>query len=74
MLNSIPFISSRVKLQRGLVFGILIVTALLAFELFNYSTTDFALSDLLGDLEHGPQRPRGSSPQTWSPSGSSATG
>jgi hypothetical protein len=51
MLNSIPFISNRVKLQRGLVFGLLIVTALLAFELFNYSTTDFALSDLLGDLK-----------------------
>jgi hypothetical protein len=51
MLNSIPFLSSRVKLQRGLVFGLLIVTALLAFELFNYSTTDFALSDLLGDLK-----------------------
>ena len=51
MLNSIPFFSSRVKLQRGLIFGALIVTALLAFEVFNYSTTDFALSDLLGDLE-----------------------
>jgi hypothetical protein len=51
MLNSIPFFSGRVKLQRGLVFGLLIVTALLAFELFNYSTTDFALSDLLGDLK-----------------------
>ena len=51
MLNSIPFFSNRVKLQRGLIFGLLIVTALLAFELFNYSTTDFALSDLLGDLK-----------------------
>jgi len=51
MLNSIPFFSSRVKLQRGLIFGMLIVTALLAFELFNYSTTDFALSDLLGELK-----------------------
>ncbi|MCJ7702875.1 MAG: hypothetical protein MUO62_14930 [Anaerolineales bacterium] len=51
MLNSIPFLSSRIKLQRGLIFGLLIVTALLAFELFNYSTTDFALSDLLGDLK-----------------------
>jgi hypothetical protein len=39
------------RLRRGLIFGIIIVTALLAFELFNYSTTDFALSDLLGDLE-----------------------
>ena len=51
MLNSIPFFSGRVKLQRGLIFGGLIVTALLAFELFNYSTTDFALTDLLGDLK-----------------------
>jgi len=39
------------KLQRGLIFGALIMTALLAFELFNYSTTDFALTDLLGDLK-----------------------
>jgi hypothetical protein len=51
MLDSIPFFSSRVKLQRGLIFGGLIVTALLAFEVFNYSTTDFALTDLLGDLK-----------------------
>lgn len=51
MLNSIPFLSNRVKLQRGLIFGFLIVTALFAFELFNYSTTDFALSDLLGELK-----------------------
>jgi len=40
----------RLPLRRGLLFGLLIVTALLAFELFNYSTTDFALSDLLGEL------------------------
>jgi hypothetical protein len=32
------------------MFGVIIVAALLAFEIFNYSTTDFALSDLLGDL------------------------
>lgn len=37
-------------IQRGLAFGVIIITALLAFELFNYSTTDFALTDLLGDL------------------------
>jgi len=42
---------SRVKMQRGLAFGAIIITALLAFEIFNYSTTDFALSDLLGDLD-----------------------
>jgi hypothetical protein len=50
MLNSISIFSNRLRLQRGFLFGILIVAALLAFELFNYSTTDFALSDLLGDL------------------------
>src|SRR3990172_11220232 len=42
---------NRVRLQRGMLFGVIIITALLAFEFFNYSTTDFALSDLLGDLE-----------------------
>jgi hypothetical protein len=38
------------RLQRGLAFGMIIIAALLAFEAFNYSTTDFALKDLLGDL------------------------
>jgi len=41
----------RFNLRRGLAFGVIIVSALLAFEIFNYSTTDFALADLLGDLE-----------------------
>ena len=51
MLNSnITNFSNRLQIKRGMVFGMLIVTALLAFELFNYSTTDFALADLLGDL------------------------
>ena len=39
-----------VRLQRGAAFGIIIIAALLAFEIFNYSTTDFALGDLLGSL------------------------
>jgi hypothetical protein len=42
--------TNRLQVRRGLLFGALIVMALLAFEIFNYSTTDFALSDLLGDL------------------------
>ena len=42
---------SRVNLRRGLAFGLIIITALIAFEIFNFSTTMFALSDLLGDLE-----------------------
>jgi hypothetical protein len=40
-----------VRIKRGLVFGALILMALLAFEIFNYSTTEFALIDLLGGLE-----------------------
>jgi len=39
------------RMNRGFVFGALILIALLAFEVFNYSTTDFALNDLLGDLK-----------------------
>jgi hypothetical protein len=42
---------SRFGLRRGLAFGLLIVGALLAFEVFNFSTTVFALTDLLGDLD-----------------------
>jgi hypothetical protein len=34
-----------------MAFGMIIITALIAFEIFNYSTTDFALTDLLGDLK-----------------------
>ncbi len=49
--NSIPFIPERIQVKRGVVFGLLIISALVAFEIFNYSTTDFALTDLLGDLK-----------------------
>ncbi len=35
---------------RGLFFGALILGALLAFELFNYTTTDYALTDLMGNI------------------------
>jgi hypothetical protein len=47
---SINRISHRIGYSRGKLFGIIIIGALLAFELFNYSTTDFALNDLLGGL------------------------
>jgi hypothetical protein len=40
----------RFQLRRSFVFGALIMIALLSFEIFNYSTTDFALGDLLGNL------------------------
>ncbi len=39
-----------VQPTRGLLYGSIILGALLAFELFNYSTTDFALTDLMGPL------------------------
>jgi hypothetical protein len=34
--------------QRGMIFGGILVLALIAFEIFNYSTTAFALTDMLG--------------------------
>jgi hypothetical protein len=36
--------------RRSMIFGFMIIGALLAFEIFNYSTTEFALSDMLGPL------------------------
>ena len=44
------FLTNRLRVQRGLAFGAIIIAALLAFEIFNYSTTDYALGDLLGNL------------------------
>lgn len=40
----------KVSFSSNLVFGSVVVLALIAFEIFNFSTTDFALKDLLGDL------------------------
>jgi hypothetical protein len=37
-------------ISRGAAWGLIIIGALLAFEIFNYSTTQFALRDVLGDL------------------------
>jgi hypothetical protein len=38
------------SLKRGAIFGSILVSALLAFEVFNFGTTSFALQDVLGDL------------------------
>jgi len=38
------------RFNRGAAWGLMIIGALLAFEIFNYSTTQFALADVLGDL------------------------
>ena len=38
----------RLSLRRGVVLGAILLSALIAFEIFNYSTTDYALTDMLG--------------------------
>lgn len=43
-------IARALPLHRGMAFGLLIVLGLVAFETFNFSTTEFALADLLGGL------------------------
>jgi hypothetical protein len=48
---SLSAIFQKFHIRRGLIFGMLIIAALLAFEAFNYSTTEFALTDLLGNLK-----------------------
>jgi hypothetical protein len=49
--ESLPTVFHR---HRGIFFGVLLLVALIGFELFNYSTTFVALHDLLGDLSFGP--------------------
>lgn len=39
------------KLQRGFFIGAILVAALAAFELFNFATTDYALTTLLGEIQ-----------------------
>ena len=51
MLSQLSMFPKQIRIRRGVLFGGLIMTALLAFEVFNYSTTDFALTDVLGELE-----------------------
>lgn len=52
LLNQFSFseVSHQLRIRRSLGFGLILLAALIAFEVFNYSTTEFALSDLLGDL------------------------
>jgi hypothetical protein len=46
-----PLSSLKLRINPAMIFGAIILTALIAFEAFNYSTTDYALHDLLGDLK-----------------------
>lgn len=49
-IQLLPFLKS-VSLKRGAIFGGILISALLAFEVFNFGTTSFALQDVLGDLK-----------------------
>ncbi len=51
--NLVPLIQNAAQ-KRGLIFGSIILCALLGFEIFNYSSTSYALHDILGDLAFGP--------------------
>ncbi len=48
-LNAFALIQSLSR-RRGFTWGLLLLAALIAFEIFNYSTTEFALTDILGNL------------------------
>ena len=54
MINSPPIsfmpLMKNVALRRGAIFGSILICALIAFEVFNFGTTAFALGDALGDL------------------------
>lgn len=52
-LKMLPLLRNT-ALKRGFIFGGIILIALLAFEVFNYSSTSFALHDILGELSFGP--------------------
>ncbi len=45
----IPMLKN-ISIKRGAIFGGILLSALLAFEIFNFGTTAFALNDVLGDL------------------------
>ena len=44
------------RFNRGAAWGLMIIGALAAFEIFNFSTTQFALADVLGDLQFAGMR------------------
>lgn len=48
-IDLLPFLRNT-ALRRGAFFGSILLAALMAFEVFNFSTTSFALKDVLGDL------------------------
>jgi len=51
----LPFLRGT-ALKRGVIFGSILFTALMAFEVFNFSTTQFALLDMFGGLKFAGMR------------------
>ena len=49
-IQLLPFLKN-ISIKRGAIFGSILVSALLAFEIFNFGTTSYALHDVLGDLK-----------------------
>jgi len=49
-------LAAKLPLRRATAFGLIMLGALVAFEFFNYGTTEFALRDLMGDLTFGSAR------------------
>lgn len=48
-LAAVRRVWASLSISRGLTFGLIILGGMIGFELFNYSTTEFALADLLGE-------------------------
>ena len=46
--GNFPMLIKRFAQRRGVIFGGILLLALFAFEIFNYSTTAYALTDMLG--------------------------
>jgi len=49
LLGAVRRLLRRAPVSRGAAFGLIILVGMIGFEIFNYSTTQFALLDLMGD-------------------------
>ena len=48
--QSVSLFAGQFSVSRQMAIGVILIVALLAFELFNFDTTQFALESLLGDI------------------------
>ena len=49
-LQKVDINVAKLAQNRNMIFGFMLFAALVAFEIFNFSTTEFALADVLGDV------------------------